>query len=95
MRLVTLRYGVGNGRHWYFLCPSNGNRCRKLYFVNGQFLSQNAFKGMYEIQTKSRNVRQDIRLFEKANSGAQASSDCVKSISKHIMQASLQKNTFA
>lgn len=53
------------GEVWYFICPLTKKRCRKLYSINGYFLHREAFKGcMYEVQTRSRKVRQLIGAFE-------------------------------
>lgn len=46
-----------NTGYYYFVCPATGNRCRKLYFVNGYFVSRKAFKAPYFWQTLSASTR--------------------------------------
>lgn len=49
--------------YYYFVCPVTGRSCRKLYLVNGRFVSRFAFKHIYEQQTLSRNRRNDVFRF--------------------------------
>lgn len=51
--------------YYYFICPVTGNRCRKLYLVNGQFMSRKAFRPLYPIQTMSRQSRAGYRVIDK------------------------------
>ena len=46
------------GGYYYFVCPSTGRACRKLYLINGRFVSRFAFRHIYEQQKKSRNQRE-------------------------------------
>lgn len=46
-----------NTGYYYFICPATGNRCRKLYMVNGYFVSRKAFKAPYFWQTLSASTR--------------------------------------
>lgn len=65
IQLVSILSNIGKGRIWYFLCPSTGKRCRKLYLVGGYFLHRTAFKGcFYEKQTYSRRNRSLCKLYE-------------------------------
>lgn len=45
--------------YYYFVCPVTGKLCRKLYLHNGRFMSRQAFKPLYEAQTKSHKERHD------------------------------------
>ena len=47
----------GNTGYYYFLCPETGQRCRKLYLVNGTFVSRKAFKALYFWQAASHKCR--------------------------------------
>lgn len=47
----------GNHGYYYFLCPDTWERCRKLYLVNGTFVSRKAFKALYFWQTLSHKDR--------------------------------------
>jgi hypothetical protein len=56
--LTSTPSNLGKGLIWYFICPSTGKRCRKLYSIGGYFLHREAFKGcMYEKQTQSKYSR--------------------------------------
>lgn len=48
---------LGVGGYYYFICPGTGRNCRKLYFVNGRFVSRFAFKALYKQQRESRTAR--------------------------------------
>lgn len=45
--------------YYYFVCPVTGKLCRKLYLVNGRFVSRGAFNPLYKEQTKSHRYRND------------------------------------
>ena len=47
----------GNTGYYYFLCPETLERCRKLYLVNGKFVSRKAFHALYFWQSLSRGDR--------------------------------------
>lgn len=49
--------------YYYFVCPVTGRSCRKLYFVDGRFISRFAFKALYEAQTRSHAQRKSIWRF--------------------------------
>lgn len=56
---------LGKGFVRYFICPSIGKRCRKLYLASGYFVSRFAFKdAMYEKQTYSHKSRKLNKIFE-------------------------------
>lgn len=42
---------------YYFLCPGTGCQCRKLYLVNGEFVSRRAFRALYPQQAYSKTER--------------------------------------
>ena len=44
--------------YYYFVCPDTGALCRKLYIVDGRFVSRRAFKPLYDAQTKSKAYRE-------------------------------------
>lgn len=54
----NLNTDTENG-YYYFVCPSTGALCRKLYLVDGQFVSRRAFRALYEQQRFSRNQRRE------------------------------------
>lgn len=45
---------------YLFVCPVTGLSCRKLYLVNGRFVSRRAFRALYEKQTFSRTEKQGV-----------------------------------
>jgi hypothetical protein len=53
---------LNRGGYYYFICPITEKACRKLYLVNGGFISREAFKPLYEKQTQSHNRRNDVLL---------------------------------
>lgn len=58
IRLVSKPTNLGIGEMWFFLCPSTGQLCRKLYSIDGYFYHREAFKGcFYEKQTQSKYAR--------------------------------------
>ena len=58
VRLVSTLSNLGKGIVWFFVCPSTGKRCRKLYLVDTYFYHRSAFRGcMYEKQTQSKKIR--------------------------------------
>ncbi len=66
VRLVSIPSNLGKGVIWYFLCPSTGKRCRKLYLIQGLFLHRKAFRGcFYEKQLYSHRNRNMCRTFQK------------------------------
>ena len=72
--LVSAASNLGIGRILYFVCPSTGRRCRKLYCVDGWFLHRTAFRDCcYKQQTYSKSLRalhtlifpKDMELIDK------------------------------
>lgn len=56
--IVERRSNLGRGVVRFFLCPTTNTLCRKLYLVDGRFVSRRAIHGaMYRNQTKSRRWR--------------------------------------
>lgn len=54
------------GYRSYFICPSTGKRCSKLYGIGAYFLSRFAYPcAMYSKQTESKINRCAYRLFER------------------------------
>lgn len=49
--------GKSGTGYYYFICPATGCRCRKLYFVNGEFVSRRAFRPLYPQQAYSKKER--------------------------------------
>ena len=63
--IVKVKSNLGKGSVLYFLCPTTGKRCRKLYCINGYFLHRDAFEGcFYEKQTYSKRFREMIKIYE-------------------------------
>lgn len=61
---VTLRWKPSNLNpkqgYYYFVCPVTGLSCRKLYLVEGRFVSRRAFSAMYTTQTRNRTERSPL-----------------------------------
>lgn len=55
--LIQVPSNLGAGYVWYFLCPLNNKRCRKLYLIDGYFQHREAIKGYYEKQIQSKYYR--------------------------------------
>ena len=63
--LVSMPSNLGKGLVWFFICPSTGKRCRKLYLVNTYFYHRSAFRGcMYDKQTQSHKNRNLFKHYE-------------------------------
>lgn len=57
VRLERLPKHFG-GYEWYFICPTTGKRCSKLYMIGEYFLSRHAYpSAMYSKQTESKRWR--------------------------------------
>jgi hypothetical protein len=66
VQLVSIPSNLGKGIVWFFICPSTGKRCKKLYLADKYFVSRFAFiNAMYEQQTKSHKARNLHNTFGK------------------------------
>ena len=64
VQIESLPSNLGKGEVYYFVCPSTGKLCRKLYFENSYFLHRTAFKYlMYEKQLESKKYREISKIF--------------------------------
>ena len=55
---------LGKGLIWFFVCPSTGKLCRKLYLNSGYFLHRTALKNlMYAKQIESKKHRNLGKVF--------------------------------
>jgi hypothetical protein len=66
LKLFWKESNLNQGKVWFFICPKTFKYCRKLYLVEGYFLSRSAFKGlncMYEKQTYSKYGRSLDKIF--------------------------------
>jgi len=68
VNLVSKSSNLGRGKYWYFVCRVTKKKCRKLYFVNGDFSHREAFKrcAYYKTQIESkdwRELRQKLERF--------------------------------
>ncbi len=55
---------LGKGLIWFFICPSTGKFCRKLYLNSGYFLHRTAFNSlMYSKQIESKKNRNNSKVF--------------------------------
>ncbi|WP_339715324.1 hypothetical protein [Cyclobacterium amurskyense] len=66
VKLFWKESNLNKGKIWFFICPKTFKYCRKLYLVDGCFLSREAFKGlncMYEKQTYSKYGRSLDKTF--------------------------------
>lgn len=65
VNLVSRLSNLGKGEVWFFVCPSTGKLCRKLYFSSGYFLHRTASRGlMYAKQIESKRFRNLTRIFD-------------------------------
>lgn len=58
----NLNTDTSNG-YYYFVCPVTGSLCRNLYFVDGRFVSRQAFKALYPAQVESHRNRERLRYW--------------------------------
>lgn len=42
---------------WFMVCPSSDRLCRKLYFNGSHFVHRTLISGLYEVQTRSKTLR--------------------------------------
>jgi hypothetical protein len=64
VNLVSRVSNLGKGLIWFFICPSTGKLCRKLYLNSGYFLHRTAFKSMmYSKQLESKKFRNLSKVF--------------------------------
>lgn len=66
VKLFWKESNLNKGKIWFFICPKTFKYCRKLYLIEGFFLSREAFKGyncMYEKQTYSKHKRNLDKTF--------------------------------
>lgn len=67
IRITSLPSNLGKGDVKYFVCPSTGKHCRKLYLFSKYFLHREAFTGlMYQNQIESKSNRYLSKIFNKA-----------------------------
>ncbi len=65
VKIVSKPSNLGKGVIFYFVCPSTGKYCRKLYLHGGYFLHREAFNGlMYSKQLESKKNRDLCKLFD-------------------------------
>jgi hypothetical protein len=65
VNLVSRVSNLGKGLIWFFVCPSTGKLCRKLYLNSGYFLHRTAFQSMmYSKQIESKKHRNLGKVFE-------------------------------
>lgn len=66
IEITTTASNLGIGRIPFFVCPISGQRCRKLYLINGKLLSSAAIKGaLYDCQTLSKKYRALMLAFDR------------------------------
>jgi hypothetical protein len=64
VNLESKNSNLGKGIFWFFVCPSTGKLCRKLYLNSGYFLHRTAFKSMmYSKQIESKKYRNLDKVF--------------------------------
>lgn len=67
IKLTSVPANIGKGQVWYFICPSTGKRCRKLYLIGKYFVHRKAYcKIYYDSQTRSSMDRM-LYKFPKAD----------------------------
>lgn len=66
VRLISIPSNLGKGEIYYFLCPSTGKRCRKLYCNSKYFLHREAFRYFYyDKQIESKKSRDLHSVFDR------------------------------
>jgi hypothetical protein len=66
VRLISIPSNLGKGEILYFVCPTTGKRCRKLYRNSKYFLHREAFRYLYyEKQNESKKNRRLISILDK------------------------------
>ncbi|MEG0848407.1 MAG: hypothetical protein RSF34_02250 [Flavobacterium sp.] len=65
IKIISKPSNLGKGEVFYFVCPSTGKHCRKLYLHGKYFLHREAFKGlMYSKQLESKKNRDLHKIFD-------------------------------
>lgn len=65
VKIISKPSNLGKGVVFYFVCPSTGKHCRKLYLHNGYFLHREAFNDlMYSKQLEGKKNRDLCKIFE-------------------------------
>jgi hypothetical protein len=66
VHFVSIPSNLGKGEILYFVCPSTGKHCRKLYLNSKYFLHREAFNYLYyEKQNESKKNRRLISILDK------------------------------
>ena len=64
VHIISKASNLGKGNILFFVCPSTGKLCRKLYLHNGYFLHRTAFSNlMYSKQIESKKFRDLGKVF--------------------------------
>ena len=64
VQIESLPSNLGKGEVYYFVCPSTGKLCRKLFFESSYFLHRTAFRYlMYQNQLESKKNRELFKIF--------------------------------
>jgi|LauGreSuBDMM15SN_2_FD.fasta_scaffold121587_2 hypothetical protein len=67
VRIESIPSNLGKGEILYFICPSTGKQCRKLYHHSKYFLHREAFRYFYyDKQIESKKSRYLVSIFDKA-----------------------------
>lgn len=68
VKMVAVPTNLGNGKRWYFICPSTGKRCMNLISPRNckYFVHRSAFNLLYESQKESKETRNFGKVFGKA-----------------------------
>lgn len=67
VRIVSIPSNLGKGYILYFVCPSTGKHCRKLFHCSKYFLHREAFNYLYyEKQIESKKTRELHSIFDRA-----------------------------
>jgi hypothetical protein len=67
VHIISKPSNLGKGEVFYFVCPSTGKHCRKLYHSSKYFLHREAFRYLiYDKQKESKKWRYFTAIFDKA-----------------------------
>lgn len=66
VRIISIPSNLGKGDILYFVCPSTGKHCRKLFHNSKYFLHREAFHYLhYDKQIESKKSRYLVSIFDK------------------------------
>lgn len=67
IKLTSAPANIGKGQVWYFICPSTGMRCRKLYLIEKYFVHRKAYRKIYYDSQTHSSIDRMLYKFPKAD----------------------------